>query len=117
MSISSAITPIGYIISGPLSQIIGVRGLFVLSGLLGVIITLLGFVFGDLDLYRIDHIKTENVTDPSMKNLESEAVTEVGFRYEANIRGGIEPEAFTGGGSIRAVMIEKKKINESDTFD
>lgn len=117
MSISSAITPIGYIISGPLSQIIGVRGLFVLSGLLGVIITLLGFIFGDLDLYRIDHKKTENVTDPSMKNLESEAVTEVGFRYEANIRGGIEPEAFTGGGSIRAVMIEKKKINESDTFD
>lgn len=116
MSISSAITPIGYIISGPLSQIIGVRGLFVLSGLLGVIITLLGFVFGDLDLYRMDHIKTENVTDPSMKNLESEAVTEAGVGYEANIGSEIEPEVISGG-SIRAVMIEKKKIDESDTFD
>lgn len=95
--VSSAITPIGYILSAPIANIIGVRMLFIISGVLGIIVTLLGLVLGNLSLYRIEDNNIENFTDTLMQGIENEVVA--------------------GGESTMTAYVEKKKIDESGEFD
>ncbi len=112
ISVSSAITPLGYILSGPLAQLIGIPMLFALSGLLGIIVTVLGLIFGDLDLYRIDDESMESVNDSIMPEIESVAENVIDPAKHK-----IESEVITGGESTITAYVEKKKIDDSDEFD
>ena len=64
----NAVTPIGYLISGPLAESIGVQQLFLISAIIGLIVITLGLGFGDFGLLRDDESPIEEkIEDPLNK--------------------------------------------------
>ncbi|MHA1729745.1 MAG: hypothetical protein ACTSWY_13605 [Promethearchaeota archaeon] len=59
MAFSTSITPIVFIISGPISLLIGIRPLFLICSILGVITVILCRLFSNLNIYRLDETNSK----------------------------------------------------------
>ena len=51
-AMGSAITPIGYLISGPIASIIGIQNLYIMCSVLGILIITVSFLTGGLDIMK-----------------------------------------------------------------
>ena len=65
-AISSAIAPIATIIAGPLSEIIGVKNLFISSSVIGMIITLIIWWIAHTRVNNHNNLMEIDVTKPSI---------------------------------------------------
>jgi DHA3 family macrolide efflux protein-like MFS transporter len=64
----TAITPIGYLVSGPLAELLGVRQLFLISAIIGLMVITIGLGFGDFGLLRDEESPLKEETEENENN-------------------------------------------------
>ncbi|MHA1728019.1 MAG: MFS transporter [Promethearchaeota archaeon] len=65
-AISMGITPIGYILAGPIAKLIGVGNLFLACSILGILVSTIALMFSNLGLYRNGNSKPEHAGKPEI---------------------------------------------------